>query len=235
MIFRAALVLVAAFSISATACGETQSSLAYVVPSTGVQTSELQGTFMIRGDRGKLTASAAFSNAATGDIVQLAGADAVYCDGVKLEASSTWLGVEMPRKAAGEVYEFELRRAGESVRVRVLAIDAVKLLAPAAAAELRQTAPLEVTWTPAAGTSIDAQLFANCAMSNAKNVAESGSIMLPGFTPVGLPGGPQNAAPPPCSGTVSLVRSQQGEARTALSRAITLAEETDRVPVRVVE
>ncbi len=230
-----ALALLPPLALSSAACSETQNSVAYVVPSRDLQTSEINGTFTITGEGGKLTAHASFANARSSDIVALDGADAVYCDGVRLEQSGTWIGVAVPRKAAGQPYRFELRRAHESVFVYVLAIDEVKVLAPPAGAELSQTGPVTVTWAPNAGTEVDAQLFANCAMSKARATTESGSITLPAFTPVGVPGGPQNASNPPCDGTVSLVRTRKSDAATALARSVVVAEETDRVKVRVVK
>jgi len=229
-----ALTLVA-LSVGAAACSESHNDIAYVVSSQGLATSALEGTFMISGDAGKLTASAGFRDGRSGDLVSLEGVDAVYCDAVRLEERGTWLGVVVPRKAPGELYRFELRRATESVFVDVPAIDEVKVLAPASGAELPQTSPVTVAWEPRPGTEIEAQLFANCAITNVRAATESGSLTLPAFTPVGVPGGPQNASDPPCAGTVSVTRTRKSDVATALARSSAIAEERARVTIRVVK
>ena len=53
--------------------------------------------------------------------------------------------------------------------------------------------------------------------------------------PKGVPGGPQNAAPAPRDGTVSLVRTRTTSPTTALGVTQTVAEESHRVPMRVTE
>src|SRR4051794_35822675 len=71
-------------------CGSHTSSMVYqYVPSTGVATSDLKGTFQVSGEQGKDTvqAGAFFSNERTGDGVNLAGGDAVFCDGVRLDGT----------------------------------------------------------------------------------------------------------------------------------------------------
>jgi len=222
--------------LSITACTtKTETSVAYTDSSRDVETSQLIGTFGLLGDSARLTAHAGFSNAATDNNVRLDGADEVYCDGVLLPNDGSWIGAEVPRKAPGETYRFELRRTTGSVLVDVAAIDKVAVLSPSPSTEVAQRSPVTVTWAPAKGTQIEAQLFANCAMSSAKSAEESGSLTLPAFVPLGAPGGPQNAAPPPCDGTVSLSRTAKGTATTALAKTSTLVEETDRVEVRVVE
>jgi hypothetical protein len=227
-------------SVASTACSsEGDDLVATVVPSTEVETRALRGTFKLSGERGKatLSAQALFADARrNGTLVTLAGDDAVFCDGVRLAQATTFNGADLPRKPAGSKYRFELRRAGgESVVVEVDAIEEVEVLAPIGSAVHRRTLPLTVTWTPAAGTAIDAQLFSSCAILAAKQDAESGAIALPAFEPRGVPGGPQNAAPAPCDGTVSLVRTRTAGATTALGVTETVAEELHRVPVRVTD
>ena len=226
---------VVAFAVCLAGCshlGSSDTEILRIVPSTGVKTSDLKGTFKLAGVTGeaKLSAQALFSNAATGDLVDLVGDDAVYCDGARLATSA----IDLPRKPSGQGYRFELRRASETVVATIVAIDEVEMLAPAASTTLHQTSPLTVTWKPITGTKIDAQLFANCAMSSAKADAELGSILLPAFKPEGVKGGPQNASNPPCDGTVSLVRTQTAVVTTTLAAMETVAEETHRVPVKVI-
>lgn len=230
----------ASAAVATTACTtHGGNDLATIVPSTEVKTSDLRATFRLSGERGKATVSAQalFADARkTADVVSLAGDDVVTCDGVRLAGSHGWNGVDLPRKPAGEPYRFELRRAaGESIVVAFAAIDEVEVLAPAASTEVRRTAPLTVEWKPVKGTAIDVQLFSNCAITDTKEVAESGSVALPAFVPTGVPGGPQNAAPAPCDGTVSLVRTRTGSTTTALAATETVAEESHRVRVRVIE
>jgi hypothetical protein len=229
----------AAFALCLGACTRVEMGspeVLRIVPSTGVKTSELEATFKLVGTSGeaKLSAQALFSHAGTGDVVELAGDDAVYCDGLRLAQSTTFNGSDLPRKPSGQSYRFELRRANESVIATVVAIDEVDVLAPAPSSTLRQTSPLSVTWKPTTGTAIDAQLFANCAISSARADAESGSLLLPAFKPEGVKGGPQNASNPPCDGTVTLVRTQKAVVATTLAVAKTVAEETHRVAVKVI-
>jgi hypothetical protein len=222
------------------ACSSTTSedSMYRVRPSTGIATSDLHGLFSVTGEGGsaKVLVHAEFQHAKTSEGVGLEGADAVFCEGVQLGGGSGFLAIELPRKAAGEAYRFELRRAAESVFVTVAAIDEVNVLAPAAAAELRRTSPTIIAWEPMVGTEITAQLDASCDMASAKATTEAGSITLPAFVAVDGPGGLRNAANAPCDGTVYLTRTQKSAPTTALARTQGVAEERSQsVAVRVVE
>jgi hypothetical protein len=223
------------------ACSSTTSedSMYRVRPSTGIATSDLHGLFSVTGEGGsaKVLVHAEFQHAKTSEGVGLEGADAVFCEGVQLGGGgSGFLAIELPRKAAGEVYRFELRRGVESVFVTVAAIDEVNVLAPAGAAELRRTSPMTITWEPMVGTEITAQLDASCDMASAKATTEAGSITLPAFVAVDGPGGLRSAANAPCDGTVYLTRTQKSAPTTALARTQGVAEERSQsVAVRVVE
>ena len=215
------------------ACSFSETALLRVVPSHDVKTSDLDATFAIRGENGKLLASAYFG---TGDAaVYLDGGDVVSCDGVLLTGDRGALFADVPRKPVGASYRFELRRATGSVFAEVDAIEPITVTAPAAAVEISRTRPLTVTWSPRPGTAVDAQLFANCAMTNLHADIETGAITLPAFVPKGVAGGPQNASNPPCNGTVSLTRTRKSTVDTAFARTELLADDADRVTVRVVE
>lgn len=232
-------------------CSSHMDSMAYqYVPSTGVATSDLKGTFQVSGEQGKDTVQtgAFFSNERTGDGVNLVGGDAVFCDGVRLDGTFGAAYAALPRKTPGQNYLFELRRAGETVAVSVAAIETVKVMAPAAAAEIRLNEPLTVSWKASSSTAIAAQLMGGCVVSDVKSDAESGSIVLdvvripevpsngkgestPGYDPQN-PDGKKS-----CVGdaTLSLVRTRKATEQTALAATSTLAEETHRVPVHITQ
>ncbi len=235
---RNSLLLVAPLLLIIPACRTMESSAAIgrIVSSSPLPTSELDGWFQITGARGKnnVTAGAGFLHKT--DLVRLDGQDAVYCDGIRLTDGYATLS----RRTPGQTYQFEFRRATESITVSVAAIDEIQVLSPSASAELSRHSPTTVTWTAKQGNTVDAQLFANCAITDAKS-DDVGTVTLPAFLPVGddgspqVDGGPQVAANAPCDGSVWLRRYHCEVPKTTLASTRAQAEEDDSITVRVVQ
>ena len=221
------------------------------VPSTGLATSDLEGTFSVRGERGndRLSATAFFTNKKTGDLVYLADGDAVYVDGQALASKFTFdiLAAERSRKPAGELFVFELRRGTERISVNVAAIAPIEVTSPVPAADLRLGAPLTVTWSARSEATIDAVLMGGCVAVHGRT-ADSGSLVLDVAQLPNIPDNGKGESTPgynpdnpngdkPCfrDATLSLVRTREDARTTTLATTRTVAEETHRIPLHLHE
>lgn len=217
-----------------------------MVPSTGVASSDLEATFSVSGELDKPTVSATvfFARKERDELVYLAGDDAAYVDGRRIGSTLSFENgfVELPRKAPGEKYHFEVRRPNETVTADVVAAAPIELLAPAAETEVAFGSKLAVTWRAEADSSIQAQVSGRCLMSIDLLERESGSVVLdaermpeappssgpstPGYDPSGATG---------CAGagSVVLMRTREERPATTFAQTSTVAREMTRVSIQL--
>lgn len=229
------------------ACNASLDSFAgQIVPSTGIATSDLEATFTVSGevDRPTVFASVSFARRQSDELVYLAGDDVAFADGQRITPRSTYESgsVELPRKAPGETYRFEVRRGSEVITAAVVAAAPVQLLAPAADTRVTFGTKLPVSWTAAPDSSMRAQVSGRCLMSVTVLDRESGAVLLdvdrtpsaPAASGASTPGhDPSGATGCAGEGSLVLTRSREERPATAFAKTTAVAHEMTRVPIQL--